>query len=29
VIKPFGVDKYGEPLFFPNSDEWKKAHPGG
>jgi tungstate transport system substrate-binding protein len=29
LIKSFGVDKYGEPLFFPNSDEWKKAHPNG
>lgn len=27
IVKDFGVDKYGEPLFFPNSDEWKKAHP--
>lgn len=22
IIKGFQVDKYGEPLFFPNSDEW-------
>lgn len=24
IIKEFGVDKYGEPLFFPNSEEGKK-----
>ncbi len=29
LIKGFGVSQYGEPLFFPNSDEWKKAHPNG
>lgn len=27
LIKSFGVKEYGQPLFFPNSDEWKKAHP--
>ncbi|MDI9561322.1 MAG: substrate-binding domain-containing protein [Pseudomonadota bacterium] len=25
VIKEFGKDKYGNPLFFPNSKEWIKA----
>jgi len=24
IIRDFGKDKYGEPLFFPNSAEWKK-----
>jgi tungstate transport system substrate-binding protein len=24
MIGGFGVDKYGEPLFYPNSAEWKK-----
>lgn len=27
VIKSFGVDQYGESLFFPNSDEWRKKNP--
>ena len=22
IIQTFGVDKYGEPMFFPNSDQW-------
>jgi tungstate transport system substrate-binding protein len=26
LIQGFGVDRYGEPLFFPNSDEWRAAH---
>ena len=26
IIKDFKVDQYGEPLFFPNSDEWNKKH---
>ncbi len=26
IIKDFKVDEYGEPLFFPNSDEWNKKH---
>jgi len=26
-IKAFGVDRYGESLFFPNSDEWRKKNP--
>ena len=26
IIKDFQVEKYGEPLFFPNSDEWNKTH---
>ena len=28
LIRSFGVDRYGESLFFPNSDEWRKKHPG-
>ena len=24
IIKGFEVDRYGEPLFFPNSDDWRK-----
>jgi tungstate transport system substrate-binding protein len=24
IIRDFGKDKYGAPLFFPNSDAWKK-----
>ena len=27
LIKSFGVSQYGESLFFPNSDEWKKKNP--
>jgi tungstate transport system substrate-binding protein len=27
IIQKFGVDQYGEPLFFPNSDEWNKKNP--
>jgi tungstate transport system substrate-binding protein len=27
IIKSFEVDRYGEPLFFPNSDEWRRTHP--
>lgn len=26
MIRDFKVDVYGEPLFFPNSDEWNKKH---
>lgn len=26
LIKDFGVEKYKQPLFFPNSDSWKKSH---
>jgi tungstate transport system substrate-binding protein len=26
VIRDFGKDKYGSPLFFPNSLEWQKAN---
>lgn len=26
IIKDFKVSVYGEPLFFPNSDEWNKKH---
>jgi tungstate transport system substrate-binding protein len=25
VIRDFGKDKYGAPLFFPNSDAWRKS----
>ena len=28
LIKGFEVDRYGEPLFFPNSDDWRKRHGG-
>lgn len=28
IIRDFGKDKYGAPLFFPNSDEWKKVQSG-
>lgn len=24
LIRDFGVDRYGAPLFFPNSEEWRK-----
>ena len=27
IIKDFKVEQYGEPLFFPNSDQWNKKHP--
>jgi tungstate transport system substrate-binding protein len=27
IIRTFKVDVYGEPLFFPNSEEWHKANP--
>lgn len=26
IIRDFGVEKYGAPLFFPNSDQWKAKH---
>jgi tungstate transport system substrate-binding protein len=26
IIQNFGKDKYGSPLFFPNSKEWRTAH---
>ncbi len=26
IIQSFGVDRYGEPLFFPNSDAWRAKH---
>lgn len=26
LIRDFGKDKYGQPLFFPNSDKWNAAH---
>ena len=25
IIRDFGKDKFGAPLFFPNSKEWMKA----
>lgn len=28
IIKALGVDRYGEPLFFPNGDDWRKRHGG-
>jgi tungstate transport system substrate-binding protein len=28
IIRDFGKQKFGAPLFFPNSDEWKKAQAG-
>lgn len=28
LIRALEVDRYGEPLFFPNSDEWRKRHGG-
>jgi tungstate transport system substrate-binding protein len=27
LIQAFGREQYGESLFFPNSDEWRKNHP--
>jgi tungstate transport system substrate-binding protein len=27
LIKDFGVAQYGKPLFFPNSEQWRKSHP--
>jgi len=29
LIQAFGMGTYGESLFFPNSDEWRKEHPQG
>jgi tungstate transport system substrate-binding protein len=29
LIKTFGVDRYGEALFFPNADAWRKKPPTG
>ena len=26
IIKDFGKDRYGSPLFFPNSKEWRSSH---
>jgi tungstate transport system substrate-binding protein len=28
LITAFEVDRYGEPLFFPDSDDWRKRHGG-
>ena len=28
IIEDFGKDKYGSPLFFPNSKEWRQAQGG-
>jgi tungstate transport system substrate-binding protein len=25
IIRDFGKEKYGSPLFFPNSSDWKKS----
>jgi len=25
IIRDFGKDKYGAPLFFPNSKEWRAS----
>jgi tungstate transport system substrate-binding protein len=25
IIRAFGKDKYGDPLFFPNSKEWRTS----
>jgi len=27
IVRDFGKDKYGNPLFFPNSNAWKKQKP--
>lgn len=27
IIASFGVDRYGQPLFFPDSLQWREAHP--
>ena len=27
LIASYGLDKYGQSLFIPSSDAWKKAHP--
>ena len=27
MIADYGKDKFGQPLFYPNSDAWKVAHP--
>jgi tungstate transport system substrate-binding protein len=29
LIKAFGVDRYGAPLFFPNANAWRKKPPTG
>jgi len=29
LIQSFEKDRYGESLFFPNSDEWRSRHPQG
>ncbi len=28
IIRDFGKDKYGSPLFFPNSKEWRQSQGG-
>jgi tungstate transport system substrate-binding protein len=28
IVRDFGKDKYGSPLFFPNSREWVKSQGG-
>ena len=27
IIEKFGVEEFGEPMFFPNSDQWRAKHP--
>ncbi len=29
LIQTFGVSRYGEPLFFPDSAGWRRRHPAG
>jgi ABC-type tungstate transport system permease subunit len=26
LIQAFGVERYGEPLFFPDADAWRRKH---
>jgi tungstate transport system substrate-binding protein len=28
IVRDFGREKFGAPLFFPNSDEWKQSQAG-
>ena len=27
LVKDFGVERHGAPLFFPNAEEWRRKHP--
>ena len=27
LVKDFRVERHGAPLFFPNSEEWRRKHP--